>query len=235
MDRAAFEQLVSEWLDDPGRLELRAQLEAAIATDPELARVRNEYVELDALLRRTPDALCNVDWGGLRAQAIAAAEGVAGSEMDAELFDAHLRAALPGIDERVDWRRLRARLSNAVDSATAGPPVPRVIRWRAAGTAVALAAAAVLMLMVRYPTEVLTPDEPAPPAARVVVKVLPPAGVDEDADPGGAIVHLTVHEEPQPGGTSAARDDQTTSPTEPELYFLLEPPVVASAGSFGGP
>ena len=58
MDREAFEQLISEWLDEPQRDDLRVLLEQALADNPAWRDLRREYTQLDRLIKKndTPDA-----------------------------------------------------------------------------------------------------------------------------------------------------------------------------------
>ena len=52
MRRGAFERLVSEWLDQPDNVELRARVLAAIAADPRLAGVLCQWCRLETLIQR---------------------------------------------------------------------------------------------------------------------------------------------------------------------------------------
>jgi len=61
MTRDAFEQLLSDWLD--GRdARVADQLDAAIATSPEFARLRDEWLDFEAGLRKNMPVMREVAW-----------------------------------------------------------------------------------------------------------------------------------------------------------------------------
>ena len=66
MNRDQFQQLVSQWLDQPQNHELRARIEAAAAESPELARLKDEWVALDRLVRRATPTVQALDWERLQ-------------------------------------------------------------------------------------------------------------------------------------------------------------------------
>ncbi len=220
MDREAFEQLVSEWLDQPERDDLRRRIAAAEAKSPGLERLKDEWVRLDQLVRRVSSGVCHVDWHRFR-------QGIdQGLAPDSPGFDEKLRE-LTGTEQRVDWPRLRERISRAVDRADRQP---RVIRFPLRRVAVKLAlfsaAAAVVALMVTLslrssktsvgvaqvrvsaPTEAWRPDSEAHGYARVTVS--PPENLEEAEDEG------------QPLRSGAAQ------PQLVEVFLMVEPAHLAA-------
>lgn len=78
MNRAAFEQLVSEWLDRPGRADLRARVEAALREKPALARVLERWRHLNQLLQAALPSLSGVDSQHFRMRVAQSLAGAAG-------------------------------------------------------------------------------------------------------------------------------------------------------------
>lgn len=223
MNRAAFEQLVCEWLDARHDLELRARIDAARAADPALEPLLAEWQRFDVLLRRGLPAPRGVDWPAMHDRIVAGATGSGcrpvsherAPDVPSAARDAALDTALADfsdLDRRVDWPRFQARVAGAVGTAAAGL---RRQRWRRRGLmaiAGGLAAAAALILAV-LPGE--TP--PATPRGLVQVVVAPPRAETIDAEVGLIDVRLAVIEP-----TSA-----------PPQCLLLVDPLVSSTPSRG--
>jgi hypothetical protein len=203
MDRERFEQLVSEWLDEPGREDLRARIEAAAADSPELARLRGEWLRLDRLVRTVPTGADQVDWPRLR-QAINdnVEVGNPSTALNGKLRE------LTSVRERVFWPRFRRRVAEAVAGVPDQPTTAR-FPYRRTMTGVAALAAAVALLMFALPTErtaappgvawveVVGSARTPPPEARARpiarVRLLPPPETDQ----GGVAQQLAAVSEPQ--------------------------------------
>jgi len=224
MDREAFEQLVSAWLDEPDRADIRARLDAAAAEDSEFARLREQSVRLDRSLREVAATPLPVAWSRLAARVGDAIDAAVGEDQtDAEL-DARLRAR-PALEARVDWSRFRARVSNAIGRPGAARQVWRHPRWRLSLAAGLLATAAALLLLLF--TYAPTPStKPIGPAGVAHVSVLAPGGTSAPAAALRPVARLVVLEESavptsQPGERNGAPEARSA---EPEVYFMLEPP-----------
>lgn len=226
MDREAFEQLVSAWLDEPHRADLRARLERAVAAVPELAEVQAAYVRLVELLRR---ALAEppVDWAALKARVAAEIDRAAEREAADPSWDARLRAALPGVEARVDWQTVQARIAAAVAACDRGTGRrPRRLGWRVSLAAGSLAAAAALLLWFGRPgvEPPLPPVErpAAVPVARAEV-VLPPGGASL-VDREGSVARMTIDEDPVLAAVAdPVEPDESLDESDPEVYFMLDP------------
>jgi hypothetical protein len=222
----AFEQLVSLWLAEPTRADLRQQVEAAVAANPAYAALLAEWRRCDELLRQPANELDTVNWSAFKSRITgeidAREQGVSGAD-DAQL-DTLLRR-MPSADDQVNWPRLRARIVARV-LATEPHAAPR--RWlytRLAPAAALLAAAAALYFAF------LTPSAGRLPAmggvARVAINgqpALDPSVPRPSAIPaiGVAYVRLAVAE-----ATIEA----------PPRYFVLDPvvkqaPTEESAGYY---
>ena len=243
MDREAFEQLVSEWLDQPQRDDLRVLLEQALADNPAWVGLRREYTQLDRLIKQATSKMPAVDWPLLKRRIMAELTRAVVSHSDDAAFDERLRAALPAFEGRVDWRAFGRHLSERIELETHIPRVIRLNRWRGTIAAGVLAAAAALLLMLTPPTAQLPGRKAEPSPGYVRVEVLPPAGVDVDIDPGGAvafaIVTVDIKSEVMHVLNYSYSGDQPSSSLNPEDYFMLEPldlsGMMASAGGYGAP
>ena len=272
MDRLAFEQLISDWLDDRENSELRRLIDAACADDPACRRLVAEYEKLDSLIRQAPVQPLAVDWPAFKA-AVSSEIAASDTEPDtAAKLDRLLQTALPAVEPQVNWPRFARRVSQAIDQSAATRRALRLSRWRAAALG-GLAAAAALLLWFGLPPEQTPVAQPsAPPAGAVseqplvaTDQTLLPAAPEPSGRPSkvtialaephemvapptkatgalagqrrAAMVRVHVHEEPgQPPALArtASRQGQRTS--EPEVFFMLEPPdrtVLASAAGFG--
>lgn len=111
-ERERFEQWVSEWLDEPANLELRARIEDAIQRDSRLRVELDRWVRLDSLLRG--DVLATrVRWKDLR---VRLGEYVAESLDTRDLADDELDRLLraDAVLRGVDWQKLQTRIGSAV-------------------------------------------------------------------------------------------------------------------------
>jgi len=186
MNRDQFEQLVSQWLDQPQDGGLRARIEAGTAESPVLARLKDEWVALDRLVRRATPAVQAVDWERLQQRIVQqvqdAAEETAGPEPQ---LDDVLRGHT-AVERRVDWPRYRRRVTAAVSAAERPAVIRFPLRRVAAGLGLA-AAAAVLALLFFVP-----PRIPRPVRGIAHVCVSPVAERATRQDAGEAFARITV-------------------------------------------
>jgi len=218
MDRLAFEQLVSAWLSEPDRADLRAQIDAALAAQPELAAIFDEWRRFDALLARGWSTPANVNWPRLKDRIVANLDQP--QAIDAEPDDAldSVLRDLPSLDARIDWSRLHGRISQAVARSTGTAARRRRLYTGLAATAASLTAAAALLLA-------FLPHgaPPTAPAGLVRVTLSPPATVRSTADAGVAFARISA-----PSATAAA----------PQRLFVVDPlimpaePSVETAGYY---
>lgn len=202
MTREQFEQLVSEWLAEPSRLDLRARVDAAARLDPEFARLRDEHQRLATLLKQHTPQVRGVAWDKLHARLTAAVH--ASATEDDRLDD--LLARLPQAEAQVDWQRYSQRVTHAVHRSDPAVVRGRRLRWLGAATGVGLAAAAVLLaIRPHVPTPSSSTPRSVAPEAPVAFRIDPlPASA---ADAGVATVHV-VRKASQP---------------VPERFFSLDP------------
>lgn len=202
MDREAFEQLVSEWLDTPARGDLRARIDAALAAEPALAELFEQWRRLDGVFRENLPQLPSVKWPRL-ARRISRA-------VDREAEDAHgvdeVLRRLPGIDRRVDWQRVGNRIADAV--AREAAKSRRAGGWRrfcriAGGVAAVATVAAVLVLSVMPNAR---PERPS--AGRATFAIGPPRVREAGTSDGVATVAITVLD---------------VATAEPERFFMIDP------------
>jgi hypothetical protein len=219
MDRETFEQLVSKWLDEPERDDLRTRIDAALAQTPALASVKDQWQRLDQLVHSAfPDA-GRVEWSRFRRRVDAGLE-TSGTEAT---LDERLRR-LTAVEHRVDWPRLHQRVSQAVADAAG---TTRLTRFPIRRVGVALAAAAALALMFTLPTQ--PPIEPTG-FARVLVSspadALPVHGSDRPYA-CVTVMPLPDTEEP-PDGTEIPRSGWEQAQLA-EVFLMVEPAHVACA------
>jgi hypothetical protein len=226
MDREAFEQLVSEWLDQPERGDLRARIDAAAAGLPAQAAVKDEWLRLDRLVRDACPSAGRVDWRRFRQRV---AERLESAPIAARV-DERLRA-LTVVAPRVDWPRLRRRISAAVAGADRDPRVVRLPRRRVAAAGGLLAAAAALVFMLTLPTKPATA-----PTGFAWVRVSAPAvvwGRDEGRRP---FARVTVSA--SQNADEAIRAAESAAPgarqPQPGGVFLMIEPVRLAAETRGG-
>ncbi len=214
MNRDAFEQLVSAWLDEPDRADLRTRIEAAAQADPELARLLNEWRRFDDLFRHGVPEAGGVDWTLLKTHVATAIDrNILTEQARDHALDEALRG-LPGVDSRVDWPRFHERIASALTRSAGQAASHRRRYTMVAGGAVMLAAAAAL-----------------------IFAFLPVAGPGVGS-PGLALVTLGPPPAAQPGLASGVAYARITTgrPAEaqPERFFVIDP-VKAAAPSNEAP
>lgn len=214
MYREAFKQLVSEWLDQPDRDDLRARIDAAADASAELAELRDEWLRLHRLVREGRPPVESVDWQRFRARTMADVESIAAeTEHATNVLNEALRN-LPTIEEQVDWERFRSRVSVAVRTAAGRSPVlPQ--RWRriVAGLGMLAAAAALFLAVVLRPSA----PEPVSGVARGHVEFV--TELAEQSQPGVAVARVEPLD---------VREDLEAPPSpQPQLaeVFLMVDPL----------
>lgn len=213
MTREQFEELLSAALDEPQRDDLREQIAAACARQPELAPLRDAWTRLDVRLRDDKLPAERINWPRLaeRIRAAARATPVAAeTDTDAALDEllAH-HAPLPPID----WERFGRRVAAC---ARASPDKPRTVarwlRWAPLGGLAAAAAIALMFFVARpNPPRTAPPSAAAPPGFARVLIAAPPALPAETA-----VAASWVAAAPADG---AAPPDQLRP--EPEVFLIV--------------
>jgi hypothetical protein len=272
MDRLAFEQLVSAWLDDRQNNALRRQINAACAADPACRRLLAQYEKLEPFLRAAAVEAPRVNWQNFRKAVSTEIARTAPTTADSPELDALLCQALPGIETRIDWEHYARRVSGAVDNATFAGRVLHLRHWRPIMAVAGLAAAAAIILWIGIrpagsrvappptgpavavsepraavniqpapavspapsatepPTVAIRVDVPGEPSAAPVVAVAVPSG------PAVVQVHVIEDSSHAPAVAQADRREPADQASEPEVFFMLEPPdrtVLASAAGLG--
>jgi hypothetical protein len=214
MSLEEFEQLLSEWLDEPQRADLVERMEAAVAESPALSHERQKWLSIDRAVRAAlPSPV------GIRHEEFA---GRVSTALDAELDEAHegneiaaMLAATATLQSRVDWDRFRERVSGEIGSAV----LPRrIIRfsWRRAGAVAALAAAAVVAAFLTFPPA-NTPAPGGPGLAFVRVPTEQSGDIEPADEEPFARVTISAPDEPiELAAASVA--------TPPEIHLRIDPP-----------
>ncbi len=226
MNREEFEQLVSRWLDEPQREDLKAAVERAVAGSAELTRLRDQWRRLDELIRAAAVEPAGVDWPRLRRRILSAlcesaAPGV--PAVEEESLDRAL-AMLPEVEPRVDWEKLQRRIMARVAAERSARPgreqrdILRLVR-RPVLVGVGLAAAAAVLLMTVLPRPGLVGGREG--VARVRVGAAPAS-----SSPGYATVRLHIPED-----VSMHAEPQV--PPAGELFLMIEPPPARSGPPAG--
>jgi len=194
MNRDAFEQLVSAWLDEPERTDLQRQVEEAVRLDANLVPVLEQWRRFDEAFSGQARELHGVDWTKLKTRISAAIDAAPANTPDEDALDTALRN-LPSIESRVSWPRLHERIVAALRRSD-----QHILRrrWRVVlGTAAVagLAAAAALVLTI-------LPNPSAPPLSSGVVRVtvgMPTATAGTSTGVAYARVSVTeaAHDQPQ--------------------------------------
>ena len=232
MNRDQFQQLVSQWLDQLQNHELRARIETAAAESPELARLKDEWVALDRLVRQATPTVQALDWERLQQRIVQqvqhAAEETAGPEPQ---LDDVLRGHT-AVERRVDWPRYRRRVTAAV-GAVERPAVIRFPLRRVVGGLGLAAAAAVLALVFLVP-----PRSPRPTRGFARVRVSSVAEPASREDAGEALARVTVlppdDAQDEPGGEPQERSQARLG----EVFLVIAPaartePPAGPLGMFG--
>jgi hypothetical protein len=143
---------------------------------------------------------------------------------DASL-DETLRS-LPGVEHSVEWAEFHRRVAQAIDTRVAKPTILRRLGWRVPTVAGMLAAAAAVVLMLSSPS--IQPIRLAPSAAAgsVFMAVLPPGGAPAVNFTGRSVARVAVIADPDLDAAVRAEAQAAASaePSEPEVYFIMEPP-----------
>ncbi len=247
LTRDEFEQLLSDWLDNPHDRDLCERLDAALAADPGLRSLSDQHQTIMSILA-TPEL--PVDWDALRAairSAIAAEAARSHGASDDDALDAAL-ARYRRIDDRVLWPRLQERISTRV-AAERRPSLARRRWWLTVGASVT-SAAAVLTLAVLQPwsatsgpiggdavanqsqaTDRGATAEPqhASLAGVAVARVSSPA---RDRAAGNAVVRISVVADPVSEKTAPDASEVTRS-VDSNLFVMVEP-LRPQSPSFGG-
>ena len=206
MNRDAFEQLVSQSLDEPGRDDLRARIDAATSDNPERAALLDEWQRFDAELTARLRVPPTIDWNRFQTRVSNTLDSAANADDKSEAALDNALRATPTLDEHVDWNAFRRRVSAHLD-AHSTTTAARTLRPRILAAAVAaLATAAALLIAILHPS---TP--PVPISTGVAsVKISAPASL---SNAGVAIVRL-VHADASLG--------------EPEAFFVIDPATNAA-------
>ncbi len=151
MNRQEFEQLVCQWLDEPGRDDLRLAVQAAVASHPQFSDLLEEWRRLDWLLRTGMGMLPAVNWNRLKERITTAIrEPVGEADRSDETLDAVLRS-LPNLDRRVDWSRLHRRITGSITRSEGQAAARRRLYVRVVAPATALLATAASLLLAWLP------------------------------------------------------------------------------------
>lgn len=117
MTQQAFEKLLSDALDESGSSDAARAVDEAVAADPALARVRDEWRRVHAALGGYSVPASRVNWALLRTRIVASVNAGAGGRSStpwpADPIDEPLRAATAS-PALVDWPRLQERISRRV-------------------------------------------------------------------------------------------------------------------------
>ena len=220
MDREAFEQLVNEWLDQPGCDDLRLKIDQAVADSPELASLRDEWLRLDTLTRGAAGTAADVNWDRLRKQIN---REILASDKQCELEDSYRR--LTDIGRRVDWDRFRASIAHAVDESSNRSQVIRMPLRRFMSGIALIAAAAVFVLMVTLPS---ITSRHSSGIARV--RVSGPVGTDQMLATAASYARVSVSQQfaADPDDDDRSSIKQTAQPLVAEVFLMVEPQRVAA-------
>jgi hypothetical protein len=218
MTSDAFEQLVSQWLDDPTRVDLRAQIDAATAENPAFGAIFEQWQRSEAAIRGAANVPAGVDWHRLHEHTITRVGAWADAADDARL-ERTVRDATR-IDAAVDWPRLKAHIVARIATEERFALRHRRTRWLVRATATLGAAAALVLALLpagdRAPTQTsVTIREPAKPDRSLAFSTIRPPHVSEPQQPG--VVAVTI-----------AAAERRRDPV-PERFFVVDPPVRPAA------
>lgn len=229
MDRETFEQLVSQWLDQPDREDLRERIDLAVAADPELRTLLDGWVRFDRALRDATQASHAVDWKLFQQGIGSAIEGCSAEER----VERRIRHATD-ITARVDWNRLRERITQAVHAESVAPRVFKFPRRVASALAVFAAAAAVVLMMTTPQWTPLAPPAPTG-AARVrvtsaAVREFGPASYQQQVGAAARVARVTVSALPEGEAVATLSPNSSRKSAQPavaEVFLMVEPLQIA--------
>lgn len=215
MTRDAFEILVSEWLDAPQSAELAAAIRRAIAEQPELGTLHDEWLRADGLLRRgAASRLECVRWSALRSRILKRVDAVVepseradGDELEASLTKA---TALPA---GVSWDKQRRRIAAAIDRETGTLCRDQRLRRLPALASAALGLAASMLLVLALRSS--APELNAAAAGRAIVQI--ESGIDLRPGGGGALGVARVEVE-------QVEEAAPSVPSAPQILLIIDAP-----------
>jgi hypothetical protein len=139
MIRDEFERLLSDWLDEPLRADLREIIENAAAENPELSTIRDGWRRVHALTWDKPIELSRLNWEQSARVIAAKIDADAATYAQTSELDALLKLAIAPVEMRVDWGRFTAHLAKAIDAEVdreiAVGPLDQALRAPSAGVA----------------------------------------------------------------------------------------------------
>ncbi|MBL8877776.1 MAG: hypothetical protein JNG88_01550 [Phycisphaerales bacterium] len=242
--REELERLLSDWLDEPGRDELRARIDALVGSDAELIAVRRVWLRMRAAIQAPP----RVNWTAQHERIMAALPtGLRSDEQLDERLAAGLRVTAEAAP--IDWKKLQARVIDALEGAgsatsdakgieairTAAPRIVRFPVWRRtlAGIGVAAAAALAVWLAPRILLTTIGPaDGEAETTSVVIVSVKTVAAPVGVADGGRAVAMIRVTAQSPTGHTPSLPEEAAIAAADEEL-FMIDPlaPAATPAAS----
>ncbi|MBN2446570.1 MAG: hypothetical protein JXO22_07590 [Phycisphaerae bacterium] len=215
MDREAFEQLVSDWLDEPTRDNLRQAVDAAVAGSAELRALRDQYVRVHELtlgVMRVPES---VDWNSFRGKVAASAISDATDQSQAPLDQALER--LPDVTRKVDWERFQQRTSARIVGGGARSESRRR-NWRLVLALGSVGVAAALLVFVFNLPSTPSP-QPSAPRGNARALIMPVGGAVVSSHGGVALATVTVLPGETPMDSTA-----TAVPSDSIVFVFTAPP-----------
>lgn len=225
MDIEAFEQLVSQWLDQRDDDELRARV-AAASRDPALARIRDDWLRLDVALRNANPGLGErVIWNRLHERIT---EQVVLADSSRSGFQT-LRDAT-SVGDRVDWDTLRGRIMQATTAGDRAARLGAARRRRTIALTFLSAAAAFLLIAFFYPSG---PTQSPLGVAQVRVNVSDFDAADDSDDSAFSSVRISA---PPDFEDSESVQVAVEQPRVVEVFLMVEPPRASNrAAMLGSP
>ncbi len=124
MIRDEFERLLSDWLDEPLRADLREIIENAAAENPELAAIRDDWRRVHALTWDKPIELFRIDWEQSVRSIAARIDADVSHAEKADGLDSIFKLSIAPVELSVNWRRFAARVGEAIDASVAAELAP---------------------------------------------------------------------------------------------------------------
>jgi hypothetical protein len=215
VNRERFEQLVSQWLDQPDDDELRARIEAAVASSPGFGRLKGEWIALDHLVRQATSTAVAADWARLREHIARGLSNGGGQDRATEAALDGLLRSRTAVEQRVDWDRYGRRVAAA---AAGRATVIRFTRRRvAAGVGLVAAAAAVVLLL-------LVPPETPPPTPGLVSSSVSPVAITSiEQQTGVAFASLTELPAGEDRGGPGVEGTGGSKADSGEIFLVIAP------------